>query len=153
MLRRFERAGPGTRSFPELVKQLEHNQGAVRLPAIKFLARAGPSAKEVVPALDRMRKDLNAEYAGRQRPPVIESRAKRNRARTRVTPARPRQPEGPKDMRGRRTGSACVIVPSSGRASASGPDLRLGPWVGAFIATDSTHESDHGSGPRKIPTC
>jgi HEAT repeat protein len=61
MLRRFERAGPDTRSLPELVKQLEHNQDAVRLLAIKFLALAGPSAKEAIPALDRMRKDPNAE--------------------------------------------------------------------------------------------
>jgi hypothetical protein len=61
MLRRFERAGPDTRSFPELVKQLEHNQDAVQLPAIKFLALAGPSEKEAIPALDRMRKDPNAE--------------------------------------------------------------------------------------------
>jgi superfamily II RNA helicase len=61
MLRRFERAGPDTRSLPELVKQLEHNQDAVRLLAIKFLALAGPSAKEAIPALDRMREDPNAE--------------------------------------------------------------------------------------------
>ena len=61
MLRRFERAGPDTRSLPELVKQLDHNQDAVRLLAIKFLALAGPSAKEAIPALDRMRKDPNAE--------------------------------------------------------------------------------------------
>jgi HEAT repeats len=61
MLRRFERAGPDTRSLPELVKQLEHNQDAVRLLAIKFLALAGPSAKEAIPALDRLREDHNAE--------------------------------------------------------------------------------------------
>jgi cellobiose-specific phosphotransferase system component IIA len=42
-------------------KQLEHNQDAVRLLAIKFLARAGPSAKEAIPALERMREDPNAE--------------------------------------------------------------------------------------------
>jgi HEAT repeats len=59
--RRFERAGPDTRSLPELVKQLEHNHDAVRLLAIKFLALAGPSAKEAIPALDRMREDPNAE--------------------------------------------------------------------------------------------
>jgi HEAT repeat protein len=61
MLRRFERAGPDTRSLPELVKQLEHNQDAVRFLAIKFLALAGPSAKEAIPALDRMREDPNAD--------------------------------------------------------------------------------------------
>jgi hypothetical protein len=33
----------------------------VRLLAIKSLALAGPSAKEAIPALDRMRQDPNSE--------------------------------------------------------------------------------------------
>ncbi len=61
MLRRFERAGPDVRSLPELVKQLGHNQDTVRLLAIKFLALAGPNAKEAIPALERMREDPSAE--------------------------------------------------------------------------------------------
>jgi HEAT repeat protein len=61
MLRRFERAGPDVRSLPELVKQLEHGQDSVRLLAIKFLGLAGPSAKDAIPALERMRDDPSAE--------------------------------------------------------------------------------------------
>ncbi len=61
MLRRFERAGPDVRSVPELVKQLEHDQDTVRLLAIKFLGLAGPSAKDAIPALERMREDPSAE--------------------------------------------------------------------------------------------
>ena len=45
----------------ELVKQLEHNQDTVRLLAIKFLALAGPNAKEAIPALERMNEDPNTE--------------------------------------------------------------------------------------------
>ncbi len=61
MLRRFERRGPDVRSLPELVKQLDHKQDSVRLLAIKFLALAGPSAKDAIPALERMREDPSAE--------------------------------------------------------------------------------------------
>ena len=61
MLRRFEGARPDARSLPELVKQLGHKQDSVRLLAIKFLALAGPSAKDALPALERMREDGNAE--------------------------------------------------------------------------------------------
>jgi HEAT repeat protein len=61
LLRRFERIGPDVRSLPELVKQLEHNQDRVRLLAIKFLALAGGSAKDAIPALERMREDPSAE--------------------------------------------------------------------------------------------
>jgi HEAT repeat protein len=61
MLRRFEGARPDARSLPELVKQLDHKQDSVRLLAIKFLALAGPSAKDALPALERMREDANAE--------------------------------------------------------------------------------------------
>jgi HEAT repeat protein len=61
MLRRFESARPDARSLPELVKQLDHKQDSVRLLAIKFLALAGPSAKDALPALERMREDGNAE--------------------------------------------------------------------------------------------
>ncbi len=61
MLRRFERAGPDARSLPELVKQLEHGQDTVRLLAIKFLGLAGPSARDAIPALERMREDPSAE--------------------------------------------------------------------------------------------
>ena len=61
MLRRFERSGPDVRSLPELVKQLEHKQDSVRLLAIKFLGLAGPSAKDAIPALERMREDPSAE--------------------------------------------------------------------------------------------
>ena len=61
MLRRFERSGPDVRSLPELVKQLDHKQDSVRLLAIKFLRLAGPSAKDALPALERMRDDPSAE--------------------------------------------------------------------------------------------
>ena len=61
MLRRFERQGPDVRSLPELVKQLDHKQDSVRLLAIKFLGLAGPSAKDAIPALERMSKDPSAE--------------------------------------------------------------------------------------------
>ena len=78
MLRRFERAESDTRSLPELVKQLEHNQDAVRLLAIKFLALAGPSAKEAIPALNRMHEDPNAEVRKQAQAAVdrIKSKAK-----------------------------------------------------------------------------
>ena len=56
LLRRFERTGPDVRSLPELVKQLDHDQESVRLLAIKFLGLAGQSAKEAIPALERMQK-------------------------------------------------------------------------------------------------
>jgi HEAT repeat protein len=61
MLRRFESARPDARSLPELVKQLDHKQDSVRLLAIKFLALAGPAAKDALPALEKMRDDANAE--------------------------------------------------------------------------------------------
>ena len=61
MLRRFERTGPDIRSLPELLKQLEHGQDSVRLLAIKFLGLAGPSARDAIPALERMRDDPSAE--------------------------------------------------------------------------------------------
>ena len=61
MLRRFERAGPDPRSLPELVKQLDHSQDAVRLLAIKFLGLAGERAKDAIPALERMRDDPSTE--------------------------------------------------------------------------------------------
>ena len=43
MLCRFQLAGPDTRSLPELVKQLEHNQDAVRLLAISSSPRRSES--------------------------------------------------------------------------------------------------------------
>ena len=49
------------RSLPELVKQLQHGQQSVRLLAIKFLGLAGGSAKEAIPALERMREDPDTE--------------------------------------------------------------------------------------------
>jgi hypothetical protein len=61
LLRQFERSGPDVRSLPELVKQLEHDQVAVRLLAIKFLGLAGQSAKDAIPALERIREDPSAE--------------------------------------------------------------------------------------------
>jgi HEAT repeat protein len=61
MLRRFERLGPDVRSLPELVKHLEHKQDSVRLLAIKYLRLAGQSAKDALPALERMRDDPSAE--------------------------------------------------------------------------------------------
>lgn len=61
MLRRFERKGPDARSLPELVKQLEHDQANVRLLASKFLGLAGGSAKDAIPALERLREDPNAQ--------------------------------------------------------------------------------------------
>jgi HEAT repeat protein len=61
MLRRFEGSRPDARTLPELVKQLDHKQESVRLLAIKFLALAGPSAKDALPALEKMREDGSAE--------------------------------------------------------------------------------------------
>jgi HEAT repeat protein len=61
LLRTFERTGPDVRSLPELVKQLEHEQVAVRLLAIKFLGLAGRSARDVLPALERIGEDPSAE--------------------------------------------------------------------------------------------
>jgi HEAT repeat protein len=61
MLRRFEGVRPDARSLPELVKQLDHKQDSVRLLAIKFLALAGPSAREAIPTLERMHDDPSAE--------------------------------------------------------------------------------------------
>jgi HEAT repeat protein len=61
MLRRFEAAGPDARSVPELVSQLAHKADGVRLLAIKFLALAGPRAREAIPALERLQKDSSAE--------------------------------------------------------------------------------------------
>jgi HEAT repeat protein len=61
MLRRFEGARPDSRSLPELVKLLDHKQDSVRLLAIKFLAVAGPSAREAIPALARMHDDPSPE--------------------------------------------------------------------------------------------
>jgi HEAT repeat protein len=60
-LRRFERAGPDVRSLPELIKQLDNKQEAVRRLAIKFLALAGQDAKGALPALERLRQDPSAE--------------------------------------------------------------------------------------------
>ena len=60
VLRRFERRGPDARSIPELVKQLEHDEEAVRLLAIKFLGLAGRGATDAIPALDRLREDPSA---------------------------------------------------------------------------------------------
>jgi HEAT repeat protein len=60
-LRRFERTGPDPRSLPELVRQLENEQDAVRLLAIKFLGLAGPHARVAIPALEKMRADPSAE--------------------------------------------------------------------------------------------
>jgi HEAT repeat protein len=60
-LRRFETSGPDVRSVPELVKHLKHDQTAVRLLAIKFLALAGPSAKAAIPDLERLRQDPSPE--------------------------------------------------------------------------------------------
>jgi hypothetical protein len=60
-LRRFESKGPDVRSLPELIKQLDDDQQSVRLLAIKFLGLAGRSAKEAIPALERMREDPSAE--------------------------------------------------------------------------------------------
>jgi HEAT repeat protein len=61
MLRRFERAGPDERSLPELVKQLDHKQPTVRRLATKFLGLAGPTAKDALPALERLRHDPSAD--------------------------------------------------------------------------------------------
>jgi HEAT repeat protein len=60
-LRRFESKGPDVRSIPELVRQLNNDQETVRLLAIKFLKLAGASAKEALPALERLREDPSAE--------------------------------------------------------------------------------------------
>jgi HEAT repeat protein len=61
MLRRFERSTPDPRSVPALVKELDHEQAAVRLLAIKFLGLAGSSAKDAIPALDRLKDDPDPE--------------------------------------------------------------------------------------------
>ncbi len=60
-LRRFERRGPDVRSIPEFLKLLEHKEAPVRLLAIKYLGLAGQSAREALPALERMREDPSAE--------------------------------------------------------------------------------------------
>jgi HEAT repeat protein len=61
LLRPFERTGPDSRSLPELVKCLDHDQVAVKLLAIKFLGLAGKNASEALPALERIREDPSAE--------------------------------------------------------------------------------------------
>jgi HEAT repeat protein len=65
LLRPFERSGPDVRSIPELVKQLEHDQVAVRLLAIKFLGLAGRNARKALPALERIREDPSTEVRER----------------------------------------------------------------------------------------
>jgi HEAT repeat protein len=60
-LRPFERTGPDVRSLPDLVKELDHEQVAVRLLAIKFLGLAGQSARDAIPALERISEDPSAE--------------------------------------------------------------------------------------------
>jgi HEAT repeat protein len=61
LLRPFEKTGPDTRSIPELVKCLDHDQAAVKLLAIKFLALAGKNAREALPALEKKSEDPSAE--------------------------------------------------------------------------------------------
>ena len=60
-LKPLERTGTDPRSVPELVALLDHDKVAVRLRAIKFLGLAGPTAKEILPALERISGDPNAE--------------------------------------------------------------------------------------------
>lgn len=60
-LRLYERDGPDGRSIPELIKLLDHEQGEVRLLAIKFLGLAGSRASDAIPALDRLREDASLE--------------------------------------------------------------------------------------------
>ena len=62
-LRPLERAGTAPRSVPELVALLDHDKVAVRLRAIKFLGLAGPTAKAVLPTLERISADPNAEIS------------------------------------------------------------------------------------------
>jgi HEAT repeat protein len=64
-LRAFERRGPDPRSIPELMKQLEHEKESVRLLAIKFLGLCGESAKDAIPALEKLREDPSAEVRKR----------------------------------------------------------------------------------------
>src|SRR5262249_17369881 len=51
----------GPPAVPELLRLLEHEEPAVRLCALKALARVGPEAAKAVPAL---RKALKDTYAG-----------------------------------------------------------------------------------------
>lgn len=57
LLRRFERTSPDPRSIPELITQLDHEQAAVRLLAIKFLGLAGQNASAALPTLERLAAD------------------------------------------------------------------------------------------------
>jgi HEAT repeat protein len=61
LLRRFERRGPDARALPELIEQLDHEQEAVRLLAVKFLGLAGRNAKDAIPALERLSADPSEE--------------------------------------------------------------------------------------------
>jgi HEAT repeat protein len=61
LLRRFENQEPDARSLPELIKQLDHSEDAVRLLAIRFLALAGEHARDAIPALERMHDDPSVE--------------------------------------------------------------------------------------------
>jgi HEAT repeat protein len=65
LLRPFESSGPDVRSLPELVQQLDHEQVAVRLLAIKFLGLAGRKAKDALPALQRICEDPSDEVRKR----------------------------------------------------------------------------------------
>jgi HEAT repeat protein len=60
-LRRFERTGPAPGSIPELIDLLDHEHESVRLLAARFLALAGPDARQAVPALTRLRDDPSPE--------------------------------------------------------------------------------------------
>lgn len=53
-LRRFERRGPDMRSMPELIALLGHDQEAVQLLAIRFLALAQPIPDEAIAAIERL---------------------------------------------------------------------------------------------------
>jgi HEAT repeat protein len=88
LLRPFEASGPDVRSLPELVKQLDHDQVAVRLLAIKFLGLAGRQAREALPALERISNDPDAE---------VRKQAKAACERIKLGPesARPKDQPGP----------------------------------------------------------
>ena len=93
MLRRFERASLNTRSLPELVKQLENNQDAVRLLAIKFLALAALSAGEAISALDRMREVPNPRVRKQAQAASDRIKSKAESSQDNGNPARRRQHE------------------------------------------------------------
>jgi HEAT repeat protein len=60
-LRRYERFGPDSKSIPELIELLNHEQLAVRLKTIDFLGLAGSEGAEAVPRLEALADDADEQ--------------------------------------------------------------------------------------------